>query len=115
MIDVATGRETGDVILHDPSGWAAWLPGNRSFVHDRDPDPVAGTPVTDAQQKSRAYIHVLGTDARNDLPVFGYGVVPSIHIDAGEYGSVLTDPAWKYAVGHVAKGVAPGEDSTRRR
>ena len=29
-IDVTTGRETG-MYLHDPSGWAAWLPGNRSL------------------------------------------------------------------------------------
>jgi prolyl oligopeptidase len=89
VIETASGRETGDVILRaelnygsGPIGGAPnWLPDNRAFVYGRDQTLASGAPVTDLGQKYRAYVHVLGEDPEKDRPVFGYGVVPSIDVD----------------------------------
>jgi prolyl oligopeptidase len=77
VIDVATGRETGDVILRALGGVTAWLPDNHSFTYDRLQDLPPGAPRTAIRQKRRIYLHVLGTDAQKDPAVLGYGVVPS--------------------------------------
>jgi len=58
--EVSSGRETGDVILHAQGG-VSWLPDNRSFVYNRLQKLPPGAPVTEIEQKVRAYLHVLGS------------------------------------------------------
>ena len=61
VIEVATGKETGDVIDRVQFGPPAW---------DEDESPAvqpaakarAGAPKSDKYLKSRAYVHALGTD-----------------------------------------------------
>ena len=83
VIEIATGRETGDVISRGGPEFLStyWLPDNRSFVYRRLQILPLGAPATELDQKKRAYLHVLGTDPDKDPPVFGYGVVPSIDVD----------------------------------
>lgn len=64
VVDVTTGRETGDVILRALHGDPQWLPDSRSFVYKRLQDLPAGAPETDLRQKDRWYSHVLGTDSK---------------------------------------------------
>jgi len=107
VIDVATGRETGDVILRALGGVAGWLPDNRSFAYSRLQDLPAGAPVTEIRQKRRIYLHVLGTDPEKDPALFGYGVVPSIEVDPNQLGWVETSPGSPYALGEISSGVSP--------
>jgi len=108
VIEMASGRETGDVISHGlMESWEPhWLPDNRSFVYERMQILPPGAPVTEARQKFRSYLHVLGTDPEKDPPVFGYGVVPSIEVDPSLIASVVTTPGSRYAIGELDNGVA---------
>jgi prolyl oligopeptidase len=107
VFDVATGHETGDVILHALHGEPQWLPDNRSFVYGRLQDLPPDAPKTELRQKYRAYLHVLGTDAKKDPAVFGYGMVPSIDVSPKQFAYISTSPGSKYAIGSVNSGVSP--------
>ncbi len=109
VIDVPTGRETGDVIFRARAlGYnPQWLADNRSFVYGRLQHLPPDAPKTDLRQKYRAYLHVLGTDPKKDPAVFGYGVVPSIDVDPKQSGHISTSPGSKYAIGLVNPGVSP--------
>jgi prolyl oligopeptidase len=110
VIETATGRETGDVILRavgQESGYPSWLPDNRSFVYGRYQKLPPGAPATEEQEKYRSYLHVLGTDPENDPPVFGYGITPSIEVDPRLFATVRRQPESKYAVGVLTTDVSP--------
>jgi prolyl oligopeptidase len=107
VVDVATGHETGDVIFRALGGDPQWLPDNHSFTYGRLQDLPRGAPKTELRQKYRAYLHVLGTDAKKDAPVFGYGVVPSIDVDPKQSAHISISPGSKYAIGWVNSGVSP--------
>jgi prolyl oligopeptidase len=102
VIDVVTGRPTGDVILRDPWGVSEWLPDNRSFIYHRPEDRPAGVPATGLGFKPPlVYLHVLGRDPQNDPAVFGYGVVPSIDLKPNQGSGVLAWPNSGYAIARV--------------
>ena len=107
VFDVATGHETGDVIFRANGGNPQWLADNRSFVYGRLQDLPPNAPRTELQQKYRTYLHVLGTDPKKDLVVFGYGVVPAIDVDPKHEVSVSVSPGSKYAIGRINPGVSP--------
>jgi prolyl oligopeptidase len=64
-------------------------------------------PAAEVRQKFRSYLHVLGTDAEKDPPVFGYGVVASIEVDPSLIASVHTQPHSRYALGLLNGSVTP--------
>jgi len=110
VIEIASGRETGDVISRNvgPEAWQPyWLPDNRSFVYGRMQTLPPGAPAAEARQKFRSFLHVLGTDPEKDPPVFGYGVVPSIDVDPSLIGSVIVRPGSRYALGRLNGSVTP--------
>jgi len=110
VIETATGRETGDVILRavgQETGFPAWLPDNRSFVYGRYQRLPPGAAVTEEQEKYRTYLHVLGTDPERDQPVFGFGVTPSIDVDPRLFATVQLEPGSKYALGVLTTDVSP--------
>jgi prolyl oligopeptidase len=110
VIEIASGRETGDVISHGVGveGLGTfWLPDNRSFVYGRLQTLPPGAPVAEVRQKFRSYLHVLGTDPEKDLPVFGYGVVPSIDVDPSLIASVQVQRGSRYAIGVLNGSVTP--------
>ena len=107
VVDVATGHEAGDVIFHALLGDPQWLPDNRSFVYGRLQDLPPDAPKTEIRQKYRAYLHVLGRDAKEDPAVFGYGVVPTIDVDPKHWPSVSASPGSKYVIGGIDQGNSP--------
>jgi prolyl oligopeptidase len=109
VIETATGRETGDVMIEvGAEAWEPhWLPDNRSFVYGRLQKLPPGAPAAEVRQKFRSYLHVLGTDPEKDHPVFGYGVVPSIDVNPSLIASVQTQPGSRYALGLLNGSVTP--------
>ena len=107
VIETASGRETGDVILRAWGGEPNWLSGSRSFVYGRLQNLPPGAPRTEIEQKTRAYLHVLGTDPAKDPAVFGFGVTPAISVDPTYISVVGTDPDSRYAAGIINSGVSP--------
>ena len=109
VIDVGTGRETGDVIPQvGAEAWMPyWLPDDHSFVYGRLQALPPGAPAAEVRQKFRAYLHILGTDPGKDQPVFGYGVVPSIKVDPSLIASVRTQPDSRWAQGILNGSTTP--------
>ncbi len=107
VFDVATGHETGDVILRALHGEPQWLGDNRSFVYGRLQDLPPDAPKAELRQKYRAYLHVLGTNATNDPAVFGYGVVPTVDVDPIHEIKVFVAPGSRYAIARINPGVSP--------
>ncbi len=107
VIETVSRRETGDVILRALGDDPNWLPDNRSFIDGRLQKLAPGAPITEMRQKFRSYLHVLGSDAEKDAPVFGYGVVPSIDVDPRYSASVVTQPNSGYVLGTINSGVSP--------
>jgi prolyl oligopeptidase len=109
VLDMETGRETGDVITRiGAEAWdASWLPDNRSFVYGHIQQLPPGAPESEVRQKFRAYLHVLGTDSAKDKQVFGYGVVPSINVDPSQISSVQIPYGSNWALGSVNGSVTP--------
>jgi prolyl oligopeptidase len=109
VLEIASGRETGDVISHvGAEAWEPhWLPDNRSFTYGHLQKLPPGAPEAEVRQKFRSYLHVLGTDPDKDPPLFGHGVVPSIAVDPSLIASVLTQPGSQYALGVLNGSVTP--------
>ncbi len=107
VVATATGAETGDVILRTHGG-VGWLPGNDSFVYTRRQDLPADAPPATRVQKERTYLHRLGTDARTDPAVFGYGVNSTVDVDSTRVAHV--EVASRYALGFINSGVSPNNE-----
>ena len=105
VVDLATGRETGEAIDRAWIASPAWRPDGRSFYYNRLQKLGPNSPPTEREQKSRAYLHTVGNDPEKDLPVFGYEVSPTVKIASPDISLVLTVPDSGYAVGLVAHGV----------
>jgi prolyl oligopeptidase len=102
IIETASGHETGDVI---PNCCAhsnpMWLPDNRSLVYGGWRKLRSGEPVTETRQKSRVFLHALGSDPQKDMPIFGYGVVSGLDVDPHNSSMIKTEPNSKYALGII--------------
>jgi len=109
VMDIATRRETGDVITHvGAEAWEpTWLPDNHSFVYGRLQKLPPGAPAAEVRQKFRSYLHVLGTDPAKDEAVLGYGVAPSVPVTPSEIASVRTQPGSRWALGVITGSVTP--------
>jgi len=108
VIETATGRETGDVILRAPQAdiaQPAWLPDSRSFTHGKLEPTPPGAPVNQRYDRYRAFLHVLGTDPDKDLPVIGHGVLPPQDVPIHGESYVMIPPGSHYAVGVVDAGI----------
>ncbi len=111
IIEMATGRDTGDVIYRAWDADPAWLPGNHALAYEKLQKLAPGTPATEKEQKFAAYIHVIGSgDSEKDSRVFGYGAVPSIKIDPPEWPALAALPSWNYAIGGVSDGADPNAE-----
>ena len=67
VLDLATGKETRDVIDRANFASPSWLPDGR-LVYTRLQKLPAGAPVTDKYQNQRVYIHKLGDNPDTDTP-----------------------------------------------
>jgi prolyl oligopeptidase len=104
VLEVATGKETGDVIDRANFGSPSWLADDR-LLYNRLQKPAPNAPATDKYVNSRAYVHVLGKNPEEDAPVLGAGLAPSIAIDPPEIPIVANPIGSKYAIGLVINGV----------
>jgi prolyl oligopeptidase len=104
VIEVASGKETGDVIDRANFGSPSWLADDR-LLYNRLQKLAPNAPATDKYVNSRAYLHVLGSSPEDDAPLLGAGLAPAIAIDAPEIPIVVNPVGSKYAIGLVINGV----------
>jgi prolyl oligopeptidase len=104
VIEVASGKETGDVIDRANFGSPSWLADGR-LLYNRLQKLAPNAPATDKYVNSRAYVHVLGKNPEEDTPVLGAGLAPAIAIGAPEIPIVVNPVGSKYVIGLVINGV----------
>ena len=104
ILDLATGRDTGETIDRSWYGGIGWLPDNRSFFHIRFQKLGPGADPNERRLKSRVYLHRVGTDPESDPAVFGYGVNPGIDLDPADGSFVATDPRTPFMLAGVNHG-----------
>jgi prolyl oligopeptidase len=72
VMDVATGELVDGPIDRARYSPIAWLPGGEAYYYVRRLDPSL-VPADEAQFHRRVYLHRLGTDAAEDIEIFGAG------------------------------------------
>jgi prolyl oligopeptidase len=105
VVDARTGQPLPDALGHIRFAMATWLPDGHTFLYNRLVQPPPGAPATARYEGSRVYLHELGTDPAEDLPVFGAGVEPDMKIPATDIPWVDIAPGSKYALGVLEDGV----------
>jgi hypothetical protein len=63
-----------------------------------------GAPPTSIYENERVWLHILGTDAEKDAPVFGSTVSSSITIPKAGFVSVGVTPGSNYAIAFYSEG-----------
>src|SRR5215469_6331244 len=64
-----------------------------------------GAPATEEEEKSRVYLHMVGTDASQDRAVLGYGLSPDVPVELTDLPRVWTDPESPYVLGILWHGI----------
>jgi len=110
VVETATGKDMGELIDRVRFGAGDWLPDGKSFVFNRLQKLTPEAPPTDLYQKSRVYLHVLGTSADADKAMFGYEVNPSIKLETTPLPFIAVPLDSKYAFAFVNSGVSPNSE-----
>jgi len=110
VIETATGKDIGEFIDRSRFGSGDWLPDGKSFLYNRLQKLAPGAPVTDLYQKSRVYLHVLGTDPDSDKPIFGYDVNPGIKMETAKLPFIWVPLGSRYMIATINSGVSPNSE-----
>ena len=86
-------------------GATSWLADGKSFYYVRFPELNPGEPETDKETRAVDYLHVLGRDPDQDVPVFGYGVNPKVPFGSTDFPIVIYSPVSPYMLALVVHGV----------
>jgi prolyl oligopeptidase len=110
VIETATGKDMGERIDRARFGAGAWLPDGKTFLYNRLQKLAEGAPPTELYQKSRVYLHTLGTSPDSDMAVFGYEVNPNIKLETTPLPFALVPRGSKYVFAIVNSGVSPNSE-----
>ena len=103
VIDVASGKETGEAIDRAQFGSPAWDDSNRLF-YNRLPKLASGAPKSDKYLKSRAYVHTIGTNSDADRAILGPGVSGDLATDPLAVPFIVTSPGSPFVLGILSNG-----------
>lgn len=110
VVETATGKNMGEIVGGSRFGGGEWLPDGKSFVYNRLQKLAPDAPPTEKYQKSRVYLHVLGTGADTDRAIFGYEVNPNIKLETTFVPFVVVPRGSKYAFAKFFPGFAPNSE-----
>lgn len=104
VVDVATGKETGDVIDRANFAQPTFLPDGR-MIYSRMQKLATDAPVTDKYLNQRVFVHKLGDDPEKDRPILGAGVSPQMTIQPAELVFAGNPIGSDFMIGAVVNGV----------
>ncbi|HTS22747.1 MAG TPA: prolyl oligopeptidase family serine peptidase [Casimicrobiaceae bacterium] len=104
VIEVASGKETGDIIDRANFGSPSWLADHR-LLYNRLQKLGPNSPATDKYLNSRAYVHVLGANPDEDVPLLGAGLAAGLAIAPPEIPFVASPIGSRYVMGLIVNGV----------
>lgn len=108
IVETATGRNLPDQFDRTRFAQVSWLPDNQSFLYWRSNKPRPTALPSDANKRTRTYLHVLGSDPDKDRPIFGYGVSPSIDLAEIDFPAVAYTPGSPYVIAAASRNVNSG-------
>jgi prolyl oligopeptidase len=103
VLDVASGERVDGPIDRARYSPVAWLPGGEAFYYVRRLPPEV-LPQDEAQYHRRVWLHRLGTDAVDDVEVFGSG------LDHTSYYGVSVSRDGRWLIVSASAGTAPRTD-----
>ena len=110
IVETATGRDLGERIDRARFGAGVWLPDGRSFLYNRLQKLAPDAPPTELYQKSRVYLHNLGTNPDTDRAIFGCEVNPNIKIGPTPLPFASVPIGSRYVIAIVNSGVSPNSE-----
>ena len=90
VLDVATGKETGDEVKWVKFSPLEWMKDGSGFFYTRFPEPAAGQEFQSTNHDAKIYFHRLGTPQSADRLVYATPDKPTY----GHYASVSDDGRW---------------------
>jgi prolyl oligopeptidase len=98
FLDVSAGRALSESISRTQYGWPSWRSDRKSLFYFRQQKLSSNAPPSDIYKNGRTFLHILGTDPENDLPVFGPGLPGSPDVPAAGFNGVVGSPGSRYVV-----------------
>jgi prolyl oligopeptidase len=105
VLNVQTGKSTGETIDRVWDGAVSWRPDNESFFFQRMQKLEKDSSPLELEQRSKCYLHVVGQSPENDIPVLGIDVSQHVQIAPVDLPAVITQIGSDYAVGLINHGV----------
>ncbi len=99
--DIATGKDTGDLIEWVKFSGASWAKDSSGFYYSRYPKPREGAALTEANKNQTVYFHQLGTPQSEDKLIYARPDQP----DWGQHASVTDDG--QYLIYNISHGTDP--------
>jgi prolyl oligopeptidase len=107
VVDADTGQILPDHIDRARFASPSWLPDGRSFFYNRLRVTGPHESPSDRFTNNRVFIHHLGNDPAQDLPVFGAAVGELKTIAPTDFVQVAALTGTRYALGIQSDGVSP--------
>jgi prolyl oligopeptidase len=104
LLDVASGRVLPDTITRAQFPVVSWADDGRSFFYNRL-SAAGDTNPAERYRFSRAYRHVVGTPAEQDVEWLGGGTAASVPVGPDDFPLIISTPGSKYLVAVVGHGV----------
>lgn len=104
VMDVAKRRRIGKPIDRAQYAEISWRDG-KSFFFLRQQKLEPGMPATERYQDGRAWLHVVGTDAEEDVVALGRGVSSRVVVSRTDFPVVVVPRASRFAIAVVQAGV----------
>jgi prolyl oligopeptidase len=96
VIETATKKSIDQPIDRCQFPQVSWLPDGSGFVYNRLQKLVAGAPATEKYQRSKVYLHKLGTDSEKDPAVLGLDVPGSPKLEPAQGPFAYIHPVEPY-------------------
>lgn len=90
VLDVATGKDTGDEIHWVKNQLGAWAKDGSGFFYSRFPEPAKGAEFQATNENMAVYFHKLGTPQSADRLIYSTPDAPKL----GHYPAVTDDGRW---------------------
>ena len=103
VLEVATGKETGEAIDRAQFGPPAWTDDNR-LLYNRLPKLAPDAPRSEKFLRSSVYVHAISADPERDRAILGPGVAPGIAFEPLSTPIVFTAPGSDHMIGIVGNG-----------
>jgi prolyl oligopeptidase len=107
VIETDTRRILSDTIPLVHLGMVQWLADNQSFLYHRLTPRPAGAPEADFWRDSRTYLHRLGENPDDDLPVFGNGINRDVALDPFDTPVIALSDRSDWMAGVAIHGTLP--------